>query len=46
MIRRGLHPDPGARFRTAGELIASAGDALRSREHRLAGSTVSTVGSP
>jgi len=40
VIRRGLHPDPRARFRTAGELIASASEALRSREHRLAGSTV------
>jgi serine/threonine protein kinase len=43
VVRRGLHPDPRARFRTAGELIASASQALRSREHRLAGSTVGSV---
>jgi len=46
VVRRGLHPDPRARFRTAGDLIASASEALRGREHRLAGATVSRVGSP
>jgi serine/threonine-protein kinase len=46
VIRRGLHSDPRARFRTAGDLIASAREALLGREHRLAGSTVSTVRSP
>jgi serine/threonine-protein kinase len=46
VIRRGLHPDPRARFRTAGDLITSASEALRGREHRLAGATVSRVGSP
>ncbi len=40
VIRRGMHPDPRARFRTAGELVAAAGEALRHREHRLAGSMV------
>ena len=52
VIRRGLHADPRVRFRSAADLIASASDALRSREHRLvgstvsSGSTVSTGGSP
>jgi serine/threonine-protein kinase len=43
VIRRGLHCDPRARFRTAGELIASAREALLGREHRLAGSAVAAV---
>ena len=34
VIRRGMHPDPGARFGTSGELIAAAGDALGSRAAR------------
>jgi len=45
VIRRGLHPDPSARFRTAAELVASASEALHGREHRPAGSTMSRVGS-
>jgi serine/threonine-protein kinase len=45
VIRHGLHADPHARFRTAGELIAAAAEALRGREYRLAGSAVAAVGS-